>query len=50
VFANALLSDAVAGRMGAAGIEVLQRARLPPGDGFISIGQAAVAAAAERGS
>lgn len=45
VFANVLLSDDVAGRLEAAGLRVLQHAELPPGDGSISIGQAAVAAA-----
>ena len=45
VFANVLLSDALAARLEAAGLRVLQHADLPPGDGSISIGQAAVAAA-----
>jgi hydrogenase maturation protein HypF len=45
VFANVLLSDSVAARLAAAGLRVLQHADLPPGDGSISIGQAAVVAA-----
>jgi hydrogenase maturation protein HypF len=45
VFANVLLSDEVAARLQSAGLEVLQHRELPPGDGSISLGQAAVAAA-----
>ena len=45
VFANRRLLDAVAGRLSAAGLRVLIPERLPAGDGGISYGQAAVAAA-----
>lgn len=45
VFANVLLSDAVTDGLVSHGLLVLQHAELPPGDGSISIGQAAVAAA-----
>jgi hydrogenase maturation protein HypF len=45
VFANVLLTDALAARLEAADLRVLQHAELPPGDGSISIGQAAVVAA-----
>ncbi len=44
VFANARLLDAVAAGLGAAGLRVLVPERLPPGDGGISYGQAAIAA------
>lgn len=45
VFSNVLLSDLLAERLGRAGLRVLQHARLPPNDGSICVGQAAVAAA-----
>jgi hydrogenase maturation protein HypF len=45
VFQNALLSDLLATRLRSAGLQVLQHEQLPPNDGSISVGQAAVAAA-----
>jgi hydrogenase maturation protein HypF len=45
VFSNRRLSDRVADGLRAAGLEVLEHRRVPPNDGGISIGQAAVAAA-----
>ena len=45
VFQNRVLLAAVAGRLEAAGLRVLVPERLPPNDGGISYGQAAVAAA-----
>jgi len=45
VFQNARLTAVVAGAVEEAGIEVLVHRRVPPNDGGISIGQAAVAAA-----
>ena len=45
VFQNRLLLGAVAGRLERDGLAVLVPRRLPPGDGAISYGQAAVAAA-----
>lgn len=48
VFQNALLSDQVAARLRRAGCAVLQHAQVPPNDGGISLGQAAVAAARLR--
>ena len=44
VFQNARLSRIVASGLTAAGLEVLQHRRIPPNDGGISIGQAAIAA------
>ena len=44
-FQNARLTQALAGRLRAAGLRVLLAQRLPPNDGGISYGQAAVAAA-----
>ena len=45
VFQNRVLLEAVAGRLDRAGLRVLIPERLPPNDGGISYGQAAVAAA-----
>ncbi|MGH9157325.1 MAG: carbamoyltransferase HypF [Acidimicrobiales bacterium] len=45
VFQNTRLTAVVAGAAGAAGLEVLIHRRIPPNDGGISIGQAAIAAA-----
>jgi hydrogenase maturation protein HypF len=44
VFQNRLLLERTAARLSRAGLEVLVPERLPPGDGGISFGQAAVAA------
>jgi hydrogenase maturation protein HypF len=48
-FANRRLLERTARRLEAAGLRVLVPERLPPGDGGISYGQAAVAAAREDG-
>ncbi len=45
VFCNTLLSGLVAERLGRAGLEVLSHRTVPPNDGGIALGQAAVAAA-----
>jgi hydrogenase maturation protein HypF len=45
VFQNRLLLERVAGQLQAAGLRVLTPQRLPPNDGAISYGQAAIAAA-----
>ena len=45
VFQNARLTGAVAARLAESGLEVLVHRRIPPNDGGISLGQAAVAAA-----
>lgn len=45
VFQNVLLLSETAARLRAAGLRVLVPERLPPGDGGISFGQAAIAAA-----
>ena len=45
VFQNALLTDLVETALTARGLEVLVHERVPPNDGGISIGQAAIAAA-----
>ncbi len=50
VFQNRLLLERTAGRLRAAGLRVLVPERLPPNDGGIAYGQAAIAAAARRGS
>jgi hydrogenase maturation protein HypF len=44
VFQNRLLLEGVAARLDRAGLRVLAPERLPPGDGAISFGQAAIAA------
>jgi hydrogenase maturation protein HypF len=48
VFQNRLLLEGVAGGVRAAGLRVLMPELLPPNDGAISFGQAAVAAATAR--
>ena len=49
-FQNRRLLERTAGRLGEAGLRVLVPERLPPNDGGISFGQAAVAASVERHS
>jgi hydrogenase maturation protein HypF len=44
VFQNARLTAVVAGALEAAGLRVLVHRRLPPNDGGVSVGQAAIAA------
>ena len=48
VFQNVLLSDLVETALTARGLEVLVHERVPPNDGGISIGQAAIAASVSR--
>ncbi|MCW3056786.1 MAG: Carbamoyltransferase [Solirubrobacterales bacterium] len=50
VFQNRLLLEGVASRLEDAGLRVLTPERLPPNDGAISFGQAAIAAARSRGA
>ncbi len=47
VFQNARLTEVVARRVAEAGLHVLVHRLLPPNDGAISVGQAAIAARAE---
>lgn len=49
VFQNRVLFEQVAGRLGAAGLQVLSHRQVPTSDGGLSLGQAAVAAARRRG-
>jgi len=49
VFENRRLADEVAARLGRAGLRVLLPERLPPNDGGVSYGQAAIAAVASAG-
>jgi hydrogenase maturation protein HypF len=48
VFQNALLSEQIASGLSALGLEVLTHGAIPPNDGGISVGQAAVAAFTSR--
>ncbi|MCX7049541.1 MAG: carbamoyltransferase HypF, partial [Candidatus Sumerlaeota bacterium] len=45
VFANTFLLERLAGQLESEGFEVLMNARVPAGDGGVSLGQAAIAAA-----
>jgi hydrogenase maturation protein HypF len=44
-FQNRVLLEGVAGRLAAAGLVALRHRRVPPGDGGLAVGQAAIAAA-----
>lgn len=48
VFLNAVLVERATARLAAAGFEVLTHRRVPPNDGGISLGQAAIVAARDR--
>ncbi|HEX7610507.1 MAG TPA: carbamoyltransferase HypF, partial [Solirubrobacteraceae bacterium] len=48
VFQNGVLLEAMRAQLASAGLRVLTAERLPPNDGAISYGQAAIAAAASR--
>jgi len=48
VFQNVLLGEALCARLEQLGLRVLRHRRIPPNDGGISIGQAAIAATATR--
>jgi hydrogenase maturation protein HypF len=50
VFQNRLLLEDAAHRLGALGLRVLVPERIPPNDGGIAYGQAAIAAATDGGA
>ncbi|HWG85088.1 MAG TPA: hypothetical protein VNT60_06385, partial [Deinococcales bacterium] len=49
VFQNRLLTETITGRLAAEGIHTWINERVPANDGGISLGQAAIAAAAREG-